>query len=174
MSAFSPANKHYRAILQFYGAASARRSTVPLMAHIDEGLAILDAIGASTEAREAFCLHPLLQAGPVVAPCEPDPKPLMLAMEYRRVANAYLSHHFRGDADVIALSTEPEVNDMLVADKVQNRKDFEIHHLSTHANADVLARYFRNWLRELGVSEERYLELTRMLAREGRPKPPHA
>jgi hypothetical protein len=174
MTDFSSTNKHYRAIRQFYGAEAARRSKVPLMAHIDEGLAILDALGASKEAHEAFCLHPLLQADPVVAPCEPDPKPLMLAMEYRRVANAYLSHHFRGDADVIALSSEPEVNDMLVADKVQNRKDFEIHHLSTHANADVLARYFKNWLRQLGISEERYLELIRMLAREDRTRSPPA
>jgi hypothetical protein len=182
MSGFSPANKHYRAILEFYGGQSAHRSRVPLIAHIDEGLVILGAIGATREAHEAFCLHPLLQSDDalaqsrasrsVFAQCSPDPVPLALALEYRQVANAYLSCHCRGDSDVIVLSEEPQVNDMLVADKVQNRKDFEIHHHETHENADVLARYFRNWLRRLGIGEERYLALARLLAPKSEADPP--
>ncbi len=173
MARFTVDNKHYLAIAQFYGCRRTQRSQVPLIAHVDEGLAILDAIGASTNAREAFCLHPLLQRdddlvrsrqpGSILELCSPDPRPLMLAMEYRRCANAYLSHHFRSEADVVALSAEPEVNDMLVADKVQNRKDFEIHHLHTHQDVEILVSYFGNWLRALGITEQRYIDLRRIL-----------
>lgn len=40
---------------------------------------------------------------------------------------------------------------MLIADKVQNYKDFRKHHLDTHARADELDFYFKTWLKELDV-----------------------
>jgi hypothetical protein len=166
-------NKHYSAIAAFYGSKQAIRSGLPLINHINQGLQILDAIGSSTRAKEAFCIHPMLQddeplQGALQADSEfakwaLDPAPVVLAMEYRSVANAYLSQHFQGDDDPIALSVVAEVNHMLIADKVQNRKDFEIYHLGSHPNSDVLARYFQNWLRRLGISEGRYRELADML-----------
>jgi len=48
---------------------------------------------------------------------------------------------------------------MLVADKVQNRKDFLAYHKGTHARSDELDYYFKLWLRRLDISEERYQEL---------------
>jgi hypothetical protein len=45
---------------------------------------------------------------------------------------------------------------MLIADKVQNRKDFELYHEATHPRSKELAMYFRLWLEKLGVSEENY------------------
>ncbi len=169
-------DRHYGAIRAFYGERSAGRSGVPLIAHIDEGLVVLDLIGASLQARQAFCLHPMLQdddallaslapASALLA-CAPDPAALILAMEYRAVANACLSHHPVSDDHPIRLSTSKDVNDMLVADKVQNRKDFEIHHAETHPRADALASYFERWLRALGVDETRYRAL--VAAIEGR------
>lgn len=162
-------DRHYRAIRDWYGNRRAARSGVPLIAHIDEGLAVLDRIGASLQARQAFCLHPMLQQdeallaslapdSPLLA-CALDVRALLLAMEYRAVANAYLSEHCVSDMDCIRLSPSKDVNDMLIADKVQNRKDFEIHHASTHPRAEVLALYFGNWLRALGVDEARYRAL---------------
>lgn len=162
-------NKHYAAISAFYGDRTAERSGVPLINHINEGLYLLDMVGGTIRAKEAYCIHPLLQDdGALHAAIQkksvflnhmPDPDVVVLAMEYRHVANAYLSHHCVGEQDEIALACIPEVNDMLIADKVQNRKDFEIHHLEKHENSARLDVYFKNWLRKLDVSEARYKEL---------------
>ena len=63
-----------------------------------------------------------------------------------------------GAAD-IALSPLADVNAMLVADKVQNRKDFIAHHRATHPRSAELDCYFALWLERLGVTEARYAEL---------------
>jgi len=124
------------------------------MNHIDEGLIVLDAIGAEEIAKRAYCLHPLLQD-------DENLKAVFLAMEYRIVANSCLSHHV-GVAP--RASTIDAVNQMLIADKVQNRKDFEQHHKGVHPESERLSAYFANWLSELGISEERYQELKAALA----------
>jgi hypothetical protein len=164
---------NHAAILRFYGDRRARRSGIPLMNHIDEGLALLTTLGASLLARQAFCLHPIVQADADLAAAFADgstaldgvdARPLALAMEYRSVANAYLSTRTIAGLDDIRLSPLADVNLMLVADKVQNRKDFERHHASTHPRAAELALYFQNWLSRLGVSEARYAELCASLS----------
>jgi hypothetical protein len=172
-------NKHYAAICRFYGDKRAERSGVPLISHIDEGLALLDHIGAPERAKEAFCLHPLLQddgallgalaPDSMFAQAQPDPVVVLLAMEYRRVANDYLQHHCESVDDAIELSSVDEVNQMLIADKVQNRKDFERFHRGKHKNSDSLQLYFGNWLRRLGVSEERYAQLCERMTSAAAP-----
>lgn len=161
----------YKAVKAFYEGQRARRSQEPYMSHIEQGLAALEAIGASMAAMRAYCLHPLFQAdeqlaaqGAEFARQAQDPYPVMLAMEYRRVANAYLSRHELPEGGV-GLSPLAEVNDMLIADKAQNRKDFERHHERTHPNAERLGRYFKEWLEALGVSEPRYQELRALMER---------
>lgn len=64
-------------------------------------------------------------------------------------------------ATVARLSPLREVNDMLIADKVQNRKDFELFHSSTHDKRDRLAAYFAEWLAALEVSEDIYAHCRR-------------
>ena len=159
--------QEYQAIKNFYGDRVALRSQVPLMNHINEGLKILEAIGAAADAMAAYCLHPLLQndaelrtVGMEYAKEQRPLRPVILAMEYRRVANAYLAHC---DTSKIILSEFKEVNDMLIADKVQNRKDFLRYHYGTHQNSARLNEYFQAWLIALGVSEVRYTELTENL-----------
>lgn len=139
----------YRAIARFYDGASANRSGVPLMNHIDEGLAILDELGASDVAKRAFCLHPIVQNDEPIdlswSTC------VGIAEEYRDRANAYLC---RADTDYVKTVRQVRnrvgkmSNDcrlMLIADKRQNRKDFEIYH-GDHPRAEQLARYFDLWL----------------------------
>lgn len=158
----------YAAVRAFYGERTARRSGIAYMAHIDEGLDVLDLIGASMTARLAFCLHPLAQADddlPSFDPrCASSPDVLVAVIEYRNVANRYLAFH-RGEPGRTARpSPLAVVNEMLVADKVQNRKDFEDHHASTSdAVSERLAGYFAEWLEALGVDEAAYAGLAAAL-----------
>ena len=153
----------YKLISAHYGDKVAKRSQVPLMNHINEGLIVLDRINATVYAKQAFCIHPLLQAdedlkanfNAVAFAC--SPAVVMLAIEYRSVANEFLSDKVVGATfDDIRLSPLFEVNEMLIADKIQNRKDFEQYHLGTHARSDELDKYFKIWLQRLGVGKEMY------------------
>jgi hypothetical protein len=156
----------YRAIATHYGSRTAQRSGIRLIRHIDQGIAILESIGAGERAMRAFCLHPLVQSDTDLAASYPrigelsdDPMVIVLALEYRNIANATLSTRPIGSAADIPLSPLPEVNQMLVADKVQNRSDFLVHHAATHPRTAELARYFELWLERLGIDEQRYREL---------------
>ena len=166
-------NSHYQAIEEFYADKFAKRSGVPLINHIKEGVFILDIIGASNEAKEAYCIHPLLQSdqdlvssvasNSIFLNYDLNQLSVVYAMEYRLVANKYLSHDCKSEFDAIGLSQIKSVNDMLIADKIQNRKDFESYHLGTHEKSDILELYFSNWLKVLSVSEQQYRGIVRSI-----------
>lgn len=155
----------YQLISIYYGERVAQRSQVPLINHINEGLVVLDNIGATDQAKRAFCLHPLLQHDDdlkinyymVSNSC--DARVVMLAMEYRSVANEFLSDKIDSGLE-IRLSPLWQVNDMLTADKVQNYKDFLTYHCGTHPRSDALSRYFDKWLKRLGITDEDYQRLS--------------
>ena len=161
-------SREYRIIQDSYQGMYARRSGVHYMYHIDEGLMILKDIGASEDAMKAFCLHPLLQSdesiletfdsltNPLIAQ-----KPLALAMEYRHVANNWLSGRIQNGwhTSTPKLSPLKEVNDMLIADKIQNYKDFLLYNKLTHERSGDLDLYFRTWLEVLNVPLERYRDI---------------
>lgn len=158
----------YRAIAQHYGQQTARRSGVPLIRHIDEGLLVLEAIGAERLESRAYCLHPLVQGDDDLranfgALASFDADVVALAMEYRWIANGYLSPHPSRPPSEITLSPLAAVNRMLVADKVQNYKDFLRYHRDSHPRADRLDEYFRQWLQRLEITPERFEELRRLL-----------
>lgn len=154
----------YKLIQEFYGDHCAERSGVPLMQHIDEGLAILDTIGASDSAKRGYCLHPLIQDYEIyklnIKRLRTDPKlsavTLHRAKEYREYANSYLC---KPETDSWTLETmakrigyiPTDVYHMLIADKRQNFKDFMRYHFGTHERSLELTRYFNNWLEYLGV-----------------------
>jgi hypothetical protein len=48
---------------------------------------------------------------------------------------------------------------MLIADKVQNKADFDLYHRGTHPESAKLEMYFDNWLRRLGVGAQAYQSL---------------
>jgi hypothetical protein len=156
------ATREYAAIERHYGDRRAERSQVLLMHHIDEGLQVLQQRGASARAMKAFCLHPLVQEDaalaatfPRIAELTDDPAVLALALEYRNIANATLSTREIAGAADIPLSPLAEVNEMLVADKLQNWKDFVLHHRGTHPRSAALDRYFALWHERLGVTADR-------------------
>lgn len=162
----------YHIISEFYKGKTAKRSGVPYMNHIDEGLIILEQIGASWDAHKAFCLHPIFQAdmdlGEFVYKNIPihydmlNGMTVLLCMEYRSVANEYLSKRIITDISEIRLSPLKEVNDMLIADKVQNFKDFILYHRD-HERYNELYAYFNNWFNRLGVNNEGYSRLVKNL-----------
>ncbi|MCA9682432.1 MAG: hypothetical protein KC457_09570 [Myxococcales bacterium] len=175
----------YRAIEDHYGAGVARRSGVPLMNHVDEGLRVLHRwLGASPAALRAYCLHPLVQGDADLRASYDaglldglDPTAVALALEYRHIANGFLSpmesHPGYEDPASIVRSPLAAVDRMLVADKLQNCKDFRRHHRDSHPRASWLERYFTRWLEALGVGLDEVDRLdAEVTVPEGRLGPP--
>ena len=112
--------------------------------------------------QQAFALHPLVQPDEelqkhfeLLAGC--DPIAVALAMEYRWVANNGVRRVVANNGWKITLSIFPVINQMLVADKVQNRKDFlATFDRNDSANFIELNRYFDAWLYALNVTDEAY------------------
>lgn len=154
-----PIKREWDMIIEFYGDGRAARSQVPFINHITEGLAILSFIHASIQAKAAFAIHPIVQSDADLVEnyewvCNKvSSDVLMNAMEYRSVANDYLSHRSIDSIADIRLSPLKDVNDMLVADKVQNYKDFILYHHGTHARSKELHQYFQNWLKKLDCED---------------------
>jgi hypothetical protein len=175
-----------QAIMAFYGDRTAERSGVPLINHIIEGVTILQALTSDEVAARAFCLHPIYQSDQDLLDHGVkftkmlgnlfDPMSLVYTMEYRRVANNFLSGAVRwepmGDGEGKTILTQPHdiilsnlgaVNNMLIADKIQNRKDFLAHHFGKHEKSDILDAYFRLWLERLSISHTSYKRITELL-----------
>lgn len=158
-------SREYELICHTYDTMYAVRSEVPYINHINEGLVVLQSIGARQQAEKAFCLHPLVQTDSWLEQhfsnvcLQSDPVVVALAMEYRSVANEYLSKRVITSVAEIRLSPLKDVNDMLIADKVQNYKDFLTYHKGTHPRSDLLDIYFNNWLSRLGISDNMFAQL---------------
>ncbi len=160
----------YGLVSSYYGDQKAKRTGVYLMNHIDEGLAILEWIGASETAKKAYCLHPIFQNDTDLFKNYSKPltnvngQALIAVMEYRAIANAYLSNRHIENLDEIKTSILTDVNDMLIADKIQNRKDFELYHKDTHPRSKELQYYFMNWMAVLGITEDQYQDFKNKLS----------
>lgn len=142
--------REYNTILNFYRDGRTTRSGVLLMNHIDEGIAILRGLKASDNTIAAYCLHPIVQNDEDVDVTWSAAYPL--ACEYRDKANSYLcrteTDHIVDAAGVRALVgvMSRECAQLLLADKIQNQKDFLIYHAATHTRRRELKRYFELWL----------------------------
>lgn len=155
--------QEYRHISQFYGDRVAKRSQVFLMNHIDEGVDILFRLGADETTIRAFMLHPYLQSDIDFENHYFQLKPfdvnvIALALEYRKCANAFLCKPHTDawtvtDMELYVGKLITPVRHMLVADKVQNQKDFLLHHYGIHARSAQLDRYFETWLEYLNVND---------------------
>lgn len=132
----------YKMIQAFYGDRRAKRSQVPLMNHIDEGLLVLDAIQAHGIAKQAWCLHPIVQD-----PCHDQlmcislgenglsrsSGPLVsmpgygLARQYAQVANAYLC---KAQTDDVTMEYDPHKGNVKLYDLLM-REGIVPHDVST-------------------------------------------
>ena len=163
--------REYELIKEYYGSKVAKRSGLPLINHIDEGIRILERLEASTTAIQAFCLHPIIQdaSSPLNKAMEieelADSSAIVLALEYAITANQYLPKHCKSTQDLLPYIPNLEVKQMLIADKVQNFKDF-YRTFSTRqyeCNYQKLKMYFSNWLLYLKVYPVGYNSLIKGL-----------
>lgn len=154
----------YKKIDNFYYNKFSDNSNLPYINHILEGLIVLKAIEEKScpnknfEMYEAFCLHPLFQEDNNLLESFNENYSiynsiLIMAMEYRNIANSYLSKDTINDIKDIKLSPISYVNKMLVADKIQNYKDL-IFFNRKHERFDELVNYFENWLNILNINRE--------------------
>lgn len=157
----------YTIIEGVYGDQKAKRSGLYLMNHVDEGLDIMLRRKAMKVAQQAFTAHPLLQddehfinkdlsANLIVKHCSKEV--ILLCMEYRKVANAYLckpktDHWTLKDIAFACPIVSEDIREMLIADKVQNYKDFLQYHALTHPRRNQLFSYFNNWITYLECEE---------------------
>ena len=152
----------YDIISSFWKDRFTKRTGVHFMNHIDEGLRVIADLGGTERAMRIYALHGFLQQTykddtfDSALLNDVSPSVIIGAMEYRSVANAHLSYH---PPDTLRLSEDTDVNMALIADKVQNRKDFERYHLGSHKRSNELDAYFKRWLKALGVSESSYESL---------------
>jgi hypothetical protein len=168
----------YRLIGGSYARKVARRSGVPYLNHVHEGVYVLvRMLGWRERVVGAYCVHPIFQSDRSMSRVLDGGidasglavEEVVLAMEYRRVANAYVSTMRPKGVEEIELSPLAEVNAMLVADKVQNKKDFMGHMFKREGRksyeraSERYVAYFDSWLERLGVSAEVYGALEREL-----------
>lgn len=180
----------WEAIREFYGQRRAERSQVPLINHIIEGVGIIGEISRLTERRhdssiaaQAYCLHPLFQNDAELTSvglktCRDytalGQQVLVCTMEYRWRANNWLSkkvkfcHYNDGAPPTLVTTGKPDpgplsaVRMMLIADKVQNYKDFLVHHAQTHERRHELDLYFKTWLKALEVDDSLFAHLSQV------------
>lgn len=165
----------YELISTYYGDERTKRNNVPKLYHILEGLSILSRTSllsnsVDKDTLDAYCLHPLTQAQDYYARDLLDnynksnerTNVVLLASQYAVVANSYLLHHHMSDSKLQKLQKDLQqmlvgqhkIIQMLVADKIQNRKDFHAYYTaSSYKNYVELTSYFEHWLQQLDVNK---------------------
>jgi len=160
--------KYYKVISKFYKGKSTSKG-IPYTNHIDEGIGHLENLHVDDTTINAFILHPFVQCVNLVGTygktlltekelekhinifeIEPDIAHELLL--YRKYANSYLCRPETDDyayheavAAVEGLEQYPNVVKMLIADKLQNFKDF-LKYRQDHPRKVPLTYYFRFWL----------------------------
>ena len=173
----------YTLIQRKYSGKVARRSGVSYMNHIREGAFILHLLyGDDEELIAAYCLHPLFQSDTSLAEMLTEEaealshisrQVLILAMEYRRVANSYTIKDKVRSPDTIDIGPLDRVHKMLVADKIQNKKDFLKYMYRKHERASYervsehSVQYFDSWLARLGIDDATYQSIVEQVESSG-------
>lgn len=160
----------YDLVQQYYEDKYAKRSGLHYMNHIDEGLTILSALDVHPVVKAAFCVHPIYQDNQTdlisqfeaYATWQSDVA--RMARLYARAANAFLpvdvasgKYPPKLETDRPTVEMADAVRHMLIADKIQNRKDFEANlGQFSREQAYPLRRYFDLWFDVLNITEQQY------------------
>lgn len=158
--------KAYSIISAFYKDKVTKRHNIPLINHIDEGIKILKYINASDEAYSAYCLHPMFQDDSNLYQhynklLDFDRKTIIYLLEYRNTANQCLLF----SNTIPSKSVFLEVNNMLIADKVQNYYSFMKYHYGNHKYSKELYEYFKKWHHCLGLTDKDVQVLMKVLVK---------
>lgn len=155
-------DKEYNAIKRHYGDRRAARTNLPYMKHIDEGLTLLRTLTEDEVVYKAWCIHPIIQIDESFRIAVDNGlnlitnsnRALLYAMEYRGIANNFLPYHV--GMRYPHSSPLPEVNLMLIVDKIQNWRDARIHLTPVESTAVMLnlEQYFADWRATLDITEE--------------------
>lgn len=165
----------FQQISRYYGATTTQRTKLPWINHIVEGVVLVQQLGGRIHAADAFCWHPLIQSDDTFLETlaemqryynlNTSGEVLVNTLGYRDAANRWL----RG---AVSKDNQPkkhplnDVNIMLMADKIQNRKDFEANEkLFSVEDASSLHYYFDSWFTTLGITPEIYVDQTVRLTR---------
>lgn len=145
-------NLAYSVIEKYYGSAKAKRSGIPYINHIDEGCGILYLLNASSNAKEAFMLHPIYQNGDNTRYFF-NILSVDLAKNYAYIANQFLRQYYKNIHSTVleeCLKCE-NIKHMLIADKIQNYKDFK-NNINRYEERRDIEEYFLWWFDTLGIS----------------------
>ena len=180
-------SKEYLYISKVYGDKKAKRSGLPLMNHIDEGLDILNILNSSDEAKRAFCVHPIFQSENLIdykndylgMTNDDDFVVCGLARKYSILANRFLCTPHTDNWDRSEILREliaanggtyiisGNISEMLLADKTQNYKDFMLYHYGSHERSHELFNYFNLWINVLGPNDMVLSKLNKWLGSFG-------
>ena len=141
----------YSEIEKYYGDKLAKRSGIPYINHIDEGLGILYLLGASRETKEIFTLHPIYQDG----------------FKSTNVNNTLMYHfvyyswlfsrkNYKLESQTYEyfekeLDANMDLRNIFIADKIQNYKDFMLNK-KKYDDFKSIEQYFLWWFDTLEVS----------------------
>lgn len=150
-------NIHYQIISELYEGQKAKRTQLPYIKHIDDGLLILDDLDADLITKEAWCMHPIFQMPDLkekVMDSKGQPQirlaTAILAAEYAETANQYRTVNYQSFHDNLPEIPNSRVKKLLTCDKVQNYIELEnTRHLLPYETVDRTHRYLLNWLHHL-------------------------
>ena len=172
----SRVHKYYNVIKKFYKGKETSKG-IPYINHIDEGVGHLENLHVSDVVINAFILHPFVQCVNLkgtykdclltekelekhINIFEIEPEIAFELLLYRKYVNSYLcreatDNYNINDAfeDVKGLTKYPNTVKMLIADKLQNFKDFLLYR-QDHPRKEHLNNYFTIWLNILANISE--------------------
>lgn len=153
----------YELIKKYYEYKVAKRSGIPYINHIDEGLLLLNykLRAKDSVSHRAFCLHPFYQDNIRIDTTKISGHSTRVAYFYSIIANTFLRHNYKNNNDlshwipsyhsVLCNDKSSNVYNMLYADKIQNYKDF-MKHYNSYSEAESIEEYFLWWFDVLKIT----------------------